>query len=77
MQMAERTFVVNESVVYAELDDEAVLLNIESGIYFGLNDVSTEIWKALEHVDLTRLAADVNAFLAALQASELVHAVQG
>jgi hypothetical protein len=37
----------NESVVYAELDDEAVLLNVETGLYFGLDPIGVQIWKLL------------------------------
>jgi hypothetical protein len=37
----------NESVVAAELDGEAVLLNVDTGIYFGLDSVGTNIWKLL------------------------------
>lgn len=35
---------LNESVVCATLDDEAVLLNVETGIYYGLDSVGTRIW---------------------------------
>ena len=38
---------LNESVVCAELDGEMVLLNVETGIYFGLDEVGSEIWKLL------------------------------
>jgi hypothetical protein len=40
--------VASESVVYAELGDEAVLLNIETGVYFGLDTIGNRIWKLLE-----------------------------
>ena len=40
--------VVPEAVVSRELDGETVLLNLESGIYFGLDAVATEMWKALQ-----------------------------
>lgn len=39
---------VSESIVYAELEGEAVLLNVDSGTYFGLNEIGTEIWKRSE-----------------------------
>ena len=38
---------ISEEVVFRELDGEAVLLNLGSGIYFGLNDVGTRIWALL------------------------------
>jgi hypothetical protein len=40
-------FVVNPSVVFRELDGEAVLLNLESGVYFGLDPVGTRVWALL------------------------------
>ncbi|MBI2818954.1 MAG: PqqD family protein [Acidobacteria bacterium] len=38
---------ISEDVVFRELDGEAVLLNLASGIYFGLNEVGTRIWTLL------------------------------
>lgn len=38
---------IPDEVVFRELDGEAVVLNIESGIYFGLDDVGTRIWQML------------------------------
>jgi len=32
----------------AEIADELVMFDTESGKYFGLNDTATEIWKRLE-----------------------------
>jgi len=39
---------IPEEVVFRELDGEAVLLNLESGIYFGLDPVGTRIWQLVE-----------------------------
>lgn len=39
--------VVNDSVIHAELDDEAVLLNVENGVYFGLDAVGARIWQLI------------------------------
>ena len=36
---------VAEDVVFRELDGEAVLLNLQSGVYFGLDPVGTRIWQ--------------------------------
>ena len=82
---------INEAVVYAELDNEAVLLNVETGIYFGLNDIGTRIWKLLEQssspevivtnlldeydVDPVKLRTDVNAFLDQLIDRQLITAI--
>jgi hypothetical protein len=44
---------VSDDVVFRELDGEAVILNLESGIYFGLDKVGTRIWQLVEeHRDL-------------------------
>ena len=32
-------------VVSRELDGEAVILNLESGVYFGLDPIGTRIWQ--------------------------------
>jgi hypothetical protein len=46
----EDRFVVNPSVVFRELDGETVLLNLDSGVYFGLDAVGTRVWTLLlEH----------------------------
>jgi hypothetical protein len=64
------------------LEGEAVLLNLETGAYFGLNKVGTHIWQLYSEgksqeevvagvvkrfeVDLERARADVEAFTARL-----------
>ena len=69
-------------VLVQELDGEAVLLNLESERYFGLDDVGMRVWQhLLEHrrlvrvceemqkeydVDESRLRADVLQFVEAL-----------
>jgi len=82
-----RKLAINESVVCAELDDEMVLLNVETGIYFGLDAVGTRIWALLTQgatedeivsqlldeyeVQPTELRADVSSFLDTLQSKGL------
>ena len=34
--------------LYSEIDSEAVILDINSGTYFGLNEVSNYIWQLLQ-----------------------------
>ena len=74
---------VSESVVSAELEGEAVLLNVETGVYFGLDALGSEIWKHLEQgatedaiftqllqeyeVEASQLADDLSTFLGLLQ----------
>lgn len=73
---------INEAVVFAALNDEAVLLHIETGIYFGLDETGARIWtllsegyteeaiigKLLEEYDVepALLRSDVTTFLANL-----------
>jgi hypothetical protein len=79
---------VNESVAFAEIDGEAVLLNVDSGIYFGLDGVGTDIWNLLTQgatedeivcrlveeydAEAAQVRLDVAALLAALRDNGLV-----
>jgi hypothetical protein len=38
---------IRPDVVFRQLDDEAVLLDLKSGTYFGLNTVGTRVWQLL------------------------------
>ncbi len=38
----------NDNLMMADLEGEAVLLNIQTGRYFGLNDVGTTIWTLIK-----------------------------
>ncbi|MBK7332186.1 MAG: PqqD family protein [Betaproteobacteria bacterium] len=51
---------IPDSVLSTELHDEGVLLNLETGEYFGLDSVGMEMWKVL------RASGDVGAARAAL-----------
>jgi Coenzyme PQQ synthesis protein D (PqqD) len=42
--------VVSDATVFRELDGEAVLLNLDTGTYFGLNDVATRMWRLMEQL---------------------------
>jgi hypothetical protein len=42
-------FTVSADVVFRELDGEAVLLDLGTGTYFGLNGVGTRIWQLIDH----------------------------
>ncbi len=39
---------ISDDVVFRELEGEAVLLNMQSGTYFGLDAVGTRIWQLIE-----------------------------
>lgn len=54
---------LSPSVVEAALDDEMVLLNVESGLYFGLDGLGTAIWTMVsegmdEDAIVTRIVAE-------------------
>lgn len=41
---------MSPSVVFRQMEDGAVLLDLESGVYFGLDEVGTRVWTLLaEH----------------------------
>jgi Coenzyme PQQ synthesis protein D (PqqD) len=61
------------SVLTAEVDGEFVMMSIEQGQYFGLDDIGSDIWKRLDSpcafADLIdRLVADYNADRASIAA---------
>lgn len=84
---------VSEAVVSAELEDEAVLLHLERGIYFGLDLLGATIWRLLSQganedeivaavlaeydVEPDQLRADLAEFLGQLEANGLVLPVDG
>jgi len=39
---------ISDDVVFRELEGEAVLLNMQSGTYFGLDAMGTRIWQLIE-----------------------------
>lgn len=46
----------NGQVLFRRLEEEAVLLDLTSGTYFGLNDVGARAWQLiLEHGELSRV----------------------
>ena len=42
------TVTIPEDLVYQELDGEMVLLNMQSGQYFGIDEIGSKIWALLE-----------------------------
>lgn len=40
--------VIHEDAVFRELDGEAVILQLEAGMYFGLDPVGTRLWQLIE-----------------------------
>jgi hypothetical protein len=49
---------VSEAAIVRELDGEAVVLQLDDGVYFGLDPVGTRLWQLLEHHGLLRRAHD-------------------
>lgn len=40
--------VISKDILFREIEGEAVLLNIRTGVYFGMNPVGTGIWRIME-----------------------------
>ena len=51
-------FRIPDDVVFRELDGEAVVLNLDTGIYFGLDAVGTRIWRLIEERKPLRIVLD-------------------
>jgi hypothetical protein len=51
-------FTIADSVVFRELDGESVLLNLDSGQYFGLNAVGTRIWQLISELGQPQAVLD-------------------
>jgi Coenzyme PQQ synthesis protein D (PqqD) len=79
---------LSPEVLFRELEGEAVLLDLRSQRYFGLDEVGTRIWQLLSElgrregvlerlleefeVDRQTLARDLEGFLARLETAELI-----
>lgn len=88
MLVMESVFSVPEHVLFNKVAGEAVLLNLESGVYYGLNGVGTRMWSLLaEHrqvepiirilaleyrVDEKQLRQDIGDLVAELVAHDLL-----
>lgn len=49
---------VNVDVVSQQLGDEVILLNLKTGVYWGLNRTGAAIWQEIEdHGDVQRILA--------------------
>ena len=45
-----RSVLIGETVLYQELEEEVVLLNMADQQYYGLDDVAAQMWKCLLEV---------------------------
>jgi hypothetical protein len=50
---------IAEDVVFRELEGEIVILNLEKGEYFGVDDVGTRMWTLLAEGRSLRQVADI------------------
>jgi len=78
----------NKDQVSAELKGEAVILDLKSGVYYGLNEVGASIWALVQHpqtvvslrdallaeyeIDAETCERDLLAILQDLKAAELI-----
>lgn len=47
---------LSPDVLYRDLEGQAVILDLSSGLYFGLNDVGTRIWTLMaEGLDISAI----------------------
>ena len=86
--LEETRLATSEDVLMRALEGEAVLLDLASGTYFGLNDVGVRVWELVEagttvgalrrtlleefEVDEATLTADLTSLLADLEMRGLV-----
>jgi hypothetical protein len=92
--VTERSVVVaHDRQVSSDLDDEAVILHLDSGVYYALNEVGATVWSLLREpravpeleaaimaeyeVDAARCRADLLALLDKLAAEDLIEVREG
>ena len=79
---------IRKDVVFRDLEGELVLLNLATGVYFGLDPIGTRIWALIDdgrtvdqivdaiteeyEVDPSVCRADLERFLATLRDNDLV-----
>ena len=79
---------ISDAAVVRDLDGESVILNIESGMYFGLDRIGTRVWQLIEQhgnvdaivrvmeneydADPQTLRADTEALVASLVEKRLI-----
>jgi len=55
-------FTISDDVVHRELEGEAVVLSLGSGMYFGLNTTGTRVWSLIETgASVEEIAATISA----------------
>lgn len=82
------TFKIPDNVLFQEVDGEAVLLSLDQGCYYGLDELGTRIWKLIQQdldgdqvvaaiveeydVEPDQARRDLDAFLNDLEQSGLI-----
>ena len=83
-----RAYKIAEDVLFQELDGEAVLLSLEKGCYYGLDELGTRIWRLIDEnldpeqvveriveeydVDAEQARGDLDSFIRDLEESGLI-----
>lgn len=49
---------ISDDAVFRELEGESVVLNLQTGMYYGLDEVGTRAWRAIEPKGALRQALD-------------------
>lgn len=62
---------IPDDVIFRDLDGEAIILNLASGIYFGLDEVGTRVWMLLTESSSLRRVIDVMTGEYDVESSEL------
>lgn len=53
-------YVQNKEVIQSRIGDEVVMLDVDSGFYFGLNSVASDIWTILkDEIDFDSLIVEL------------------
>ncbi len=53
------TVVANKNVLGCELQDEAIILDLKSGVYFGLDSLGARLWELIQEPILVRQVCDM------------------
>lgn len=48
MDITQRYKIDKDNITYRIIDNEAVILNLDNGYYYSLNEVGTRIWQMIE-----------------------------
>ena len=61
MGINQRYSIDNDRITYRIIDDEAVILDLDSCFYYNLNKTGTMVWRSLiEGKDLTRIIEEIS-----------------